>query len=95
MPRKPARQKLATMNISMPANLRARVDEKIRSEGFGNASEYFRSLIRTDLRYGGVGTLDHLLLDRWRECVCDVGCGAIVQRVAFGDDERDRPAREG
>ncbi len=37
-----------TTNISMPKALRAFVDERLEQEGFGNVSEYFRSLVRRD-----------------------------------------------
>lgn len=36
----------ATMNISLPDDLRAFVDEQVRERAFGSTSEYVRDLIR-------------------------------------------------
>ncbi len=37
---------MATMNISLPEEMREFVETQIAQEGFTSASEYFRSLIR-------------------------------------------------
>jgi antitoxin ParD1/3/4 len=50
MARRASKAKQATTNISMPASLRARVDQRVSGCGFGNVSEYFRHLVREDLR---------------------------------------------
>lgn len=39
---------MTTMNISLPDGLKAFVDERVQSEGFGTSSEYVRALIRRD-----------------------------------------------
>ncbi len=39
---------MSTMNISLPDELKAYVDQRIRAEGFGSNSEYMRELIRRD-----------------------------------------------
>jgi toxin ParE1/3/4 len=36
------------MNVSLPASLKAFVDEQVASRGYGTASEYVRELIRKD-----------------------------------------------
>ena len=36
------------MNISLPASLRAFVDEQVSQRGYGTTSEYVRELIRHD-----------------------------------------------
>lgn len=36
------------MNISLPDNLKAFVDEQVGERGFGTSSEYVRELIRRD-----------------------------------------------
>lgn len=36
----------ATMNISLPDELRAFVDQQVAAHGFGSTSEYIRDLIR-------------------------------------------------
>jgi antitoxin ParD1/3/4 len=45
---------MATMNISLPDDLKAYVDERVRNGGYGTSSDYFRELIHRD--QGG----DHL-----------------------------------
>lgn len=57
------RQKLATMNISLPAALRQRMEEKLGRQGYGSASEYVRELIRRDLTREAVEQVDALLLE--------------------------------
>ena len=39
---------MSTMNISLPEELKAYVDTRIKAEGFGSSSEYMRELIRRD-----------------------------------------------
>ena len=36
------------MNISLPDGLKAFVDERVQTEGYGTSSEYVRELIRRD-----------------------------------------------
>ena len=40
---------MATMNISLPDDMRSAVDAQIEARGFGTSSEYVRDLIRRDL----------------------------------------------
>jgi antitoxin ParD1/3/4 len=39
---------MTTMNISLPAALKAFVDEQVSGRGYGTSSEYVRELIRKD-----------------------------------------------
>ncbi len=39
---------MSTMNISLPATLKAFVDEQVSERGYGTSSEYVRELIRRD-----------------------------------------------
>ena len=39
---------MGTMNISLPDNLKAFVDEQVSERGYGTSSEYVRELIRRD-----------------------------------------------
>ncbi len=39
---------MSTMNISLPDSLKAFVDERVASGGYGTSSEYLRVLIRRD-----------------------------------------------
>lgn len=57
------RQKLATMNISLPAALRQRMEEKLGRQGYGSASEYVRELIRRDLTREAIDQVDALLVE--------------------------------
>jgi antitoxin ParD1/3/4 len=40
---------MSTMNISLPDQLKAFVDEQVSQRGYGTSSEYVRELIRKDL----------------------------------------------
>jgi antitoxin ParD1/3/4 len=39
---------MTTMNISLPDQLKAFIDEQVSSRGYGSSSEYVRELVRTD-----------------------------------------------
>ena len=39
---------MSTMNISLPASLKAYVDERVAGGDYGTGSEYIRELIRRD-----------------------------------------------
>lgn len=39
---------MGTMNVSLPASLKAFVDEQVSQRGYGTTSEYVRELIRHD-----------------------------------------------
>jgi antitoxin ParD1/3/4 len=39
---------MSTMNISLPDQLKAFVDEQVNQRGYGTSSEYVRELIRKD-----------------------------------------------
>ena len=55
---------MATMNISLPEQLKSFVDEQVERRGYGTSSEYVRDLIRRDeererlrgLRLAGAGS---------------------------------------
>ncbi|GHF76101.1 ribbon-helix-helix domain-containing protein [Seohaeicola zhoushanensis] len=40
---------MATMNISLPDDMRSAVDAQTEARGYGTSSEYVRDLIRRDL----------------------------------------------
>lgn len=44
----PNLNEMSTMNISLPASLKAFVDEQVANRGYGTSSEYVRDLIRKD-----------------------------------------------
>jgi antitoxin ParD1/3/4 len=41
---------MATMNISLPDEMRAFVEERVVRDGYASASEYVRALVRDDQR---------------------------------------------
>lgn len=40
---------MSTMNISLPESLKAQLDARVETGGFGTSSEYVRELVRRDL----------------------------------------------
>ncbi len=42
---------MATMNISLPDQMKEWVDDRVRSGRYANASDYMRALIRSDQDY--------------------------------------------
>lgn len=57
------RQKLATMNISLPAALRAQLEKKLTRHAYSSASEYVRELVRRDLQREAIEKVDALLIE--------------------------------
>lgn len=53
---------MTTMNISLPQELKAFVDERMRGR-FSSASEYIRELLRQDQRRASQVRLDDLLVE--------------------------------
>ena len=54
--------RISTMNVSLPAPLRARLDQKVHELGaYGSTSEYIRELIRRDLARDALSQLDALI----------------------------------
>lgn len=56
----------ATINISIPENLKEEVEEIIATEGYGNTSEFFRDLVRDYLKRRHERRLEQLLLEGLR-----------------------------
>lgn len=52
-----------TMNISLPEPMKQWVEQQMVSEGFGTASEYFRSLVREDQKRKAREELDQKLIE--------------------------------
>lgn len=55
---------VSTINISLPEQLKAAVDEVIAAEGYGNTSEFFRDLVRNYLKIRQEQQLEAILLRR-------------------------------
>lgn len=57
---------MATMNISLPDQMKAFVETEVAAGGFSTASEYFRELIRNAQRRKDEAQLESLLLEGLR-----------------------------
>jgi antitoxin ParD1/3/4 len=54
---------MATLTISLPDSLKAFIDAQIATKGYGNVSEYFRSLLRAAQAKEEEARLEALLLE--------------------------------
>jgi len=54
---------MTTVTISLPESLRAFIDKQIKNKGFGNVSEYFRTLIRKAQEQEADAQLEALLIE--------------------------------
>lgn len=54
---------MATMNISLPDDLKAFVDAQVAEQGYGSTSEYLRELIRQNRREQAAETLRKLIAE--------------------------------
>jgi len=54
---------MTTVTISLPESLRAFIDHQLATKGYGNVSEYFRSLLRAAQKEEEDGRLEVLLLE--------------------------------
>lgn len=54
---------MATVTISLPDSLKAFVESQIANKGYGNVSEYFRSLVRDAQARENEARLEVLLLE--------------------------------
>jgi len=53
---------METMTISVPENLKNYIEERVRTGGYGNVSEYVRELIRQDQKQNDEARLEMMLL---------------------------------
>jgi antitoxin ParD1/3/4 len=54
---------MTTVTISIPESLKSFVDKQIKRKGFGNVSEYFRTLIRSAQEQEADSRLESLLVE--------------------------------
>jgi len=54
---------MTTVTISLPESLKFFVDKQMKRKGFGNVSEYFRTLIRTAKEHEDEARLEALLIE--------------------------------
>src|ERR1035438_7827708 len=57
------RHPLTTVTISLPESLKAFIDRQLATKGYGNVSEYFRSLLRAAQKGEEDARLEALLLE--------------------------------
>src|ERR1700694_1808002 len=58
-----SRPPMTTVTISLPESLKQFVDAQVASKGYGNVSEYFRSLLRDAQEREAEARLEALLLE--------------------------------
>ena len=89
---------MATMNISLPDQLRAFVDQQVATGRFANASDYVRDLIRDDQeRAKGLAELQELIREGLESGVSDKSIEQIFAEArasALKELERDGAAHE-
>jgi antitoxin ParD1/3/4 len=71
---------MATMNISLPDEMRAYVESQIATGYFSNASDFMRHLIRTDLEEGR-GRLRELIAEGDRSPVSELTFDEIIAKA--------------
>jgi antitoxin ParD1/3/4 len=54
---------MPNVTISLPENLKVFIEEQISTKGYGNVSEYFRSLLRSAQEHEKEAHLESLLLE--------------------------------
>jgi len=54
---------MTTVTISLPESLKTFIDEQLATKGYGNVSEYFRSLLRTAQEREEEARLETLLVE--------------------------------
>jgi antitoxin ParD1/3/4 len=54
---------MTTVTISLPESLKAFIDQQLATKGYGNVSEYFRSLLRDAQKEEENARLETLLLE--------------------------------
>lgn len=77
---------MATMNISLPDELKGFIDAQVAEHGYGSTSEYLRDLIR---RQRDIARLRQMLLDG-----ANSGAGKQIDDAYFTGlrQQADRPA---
>lgn len=68
---------MATMNISLPDELKAFVDAQVAAQGYTSSSEYLRELIR---KQRDVGNLRSMLLEGFNS-----GPGQVADELFFAE----------
>lgn len=73
---------MATMNVSLPNQMRNWVEECVRSGHYANASDYVRDLIRRDKERGGaIEQIQRMITEGMASGVSDKTVDDVWQRV--------------
>jgi antitoxin ParD1/3/4 len=83
----PERPTMTTVTISLPESLKVFVDRQLATKGYGNVSEYFRSLLRKAQKAEEDARLETLLLE-------SLACGEDIPVTREFWDELKAEARE-
>jgi antitoxin ParD1/3/4 len=80
---------MATMNISLPDNLKSFIDARVSNDGYGNVSEYVRDLVRQDQKRKEQEKAERTYLEQLREDVRvglkDIKAGRITKYESAED----------
>jgi antitoxin ParD1/3/4 len=80
---------MATMNISLPDNLKSFIDARVSSDGYGNVSEYVRDLVRQDQKRKEQEESERKYLETLREDVRigfeDIKAGRVTKYDSAAD----------
>ena len=71
---------MATMNISLPGQMRAYVEAQVATGYFANASDFIRQLIRFDQEEGR-GRLRELIAEGEKSGVSDLSIDEIIAKA--------------
>lgn len=89
---------MATMNISLPDNLKSFIDARVSNDGYGNVSEYVRDLVRQDQKRKEQEESERKYLEQLREDV-QIGLDALKEgkftKYDSADDLINEVIREG
>jgi len=69
---------MATMNVSLPEQMKSWVEDQAKTGRFSNASDYVRDLIRRDQeRAAGRARLDAMFEDGWQSGISDASLDEV------------------
>lgn len=76
---------MTTVTISLPESLKSFIDEQLSTKGYGNVSEYFRSLLREAQEREQDARLEALLLEGLASGGKDLPLGKAFWRDLKGE----------
>ena len=80
---------MATMDISLPDNLKSFIDVRVSNDGYGNVSEYVRDLVRQDQKRKEQEQTERKYLEHLREDVqiglADLKANRVTKYDSAGD----------